>query len=151
MVFFGFGGFWFGSIVLVILVIVVVGVWLCFGYGMMIIIVVLQDVFCEFEEVVFVDGVNVWQWFWWIIFFYLCFMFFFLVVIEMIVVFQVFDVIYVMIQGGLVNVSYLFVYLLYDQGFCYFDYGYVVVVGVVLFIMIFVVVFIQCFVIGKQK
>ena len=147
----GLGGSWLGSTVLVIPAIVVVGVWSRFGYGMMILIAALQDVPRELEEAALVDGANAWQRFRWIILPHLRPTFFFLAVIETTAAFQVFDVIYVMTQGGPANASYSLVYMLYDQGFRYFDYGYAAAVGVALFIMTLVVALIQRLVIGKQK
>ncbi|MGX1933484.1 carbohydrate ABC transporter permease [Microbacterium resistens] len=147
----GLGGSWLGSTVLVLPAIVVVGVWSRFGYGMMIMIAAMQDVPRELEEAALMDGANAWQRFRWIILPYLRPTIFFLAVIETTAAFQVFDVIYVMTQGGPANASYSLVYLLYDQGFKYFDYGYAAAVGVALFVMTLVVALIQRLVIGRQK
>jgi multiple sugar transport system permease protein len=147
----GLGGSWLGSTVLVIPAIVVVGVWSRFGYGMMIMIAALQDVPRELEEAALMDGATAWQRFRWIILPHLRPTIFFLAVIETTAAFQVFDVVYVMTQGGPANASYSLVYMLYDQGFKYFDYGYAAAVGVALFIMTLVVALIQRLVIGRQK
>jgi multiple sugar transport system permease protein len=147
----GLGGSWLGSTILVIPAIIVVGVWSRFGYGMMIMIAAMQDIPRELEEAALMDGANAWQRFRWIILPYLRPTVFFLAVIETTAAFQVFDVIYVMTQGGPANASYSLVYLLYDQGFKYFDYGYAAAVGVALFVMTLVVALIQRLVIGKQK
>jgi multiple sugar transport system permease protein len=147
----GFGGSWLGSTALVVPAIVLVGVWSRFGYGMMIMIAALQDVPRELEEAALMDGAGAWQRFRWIILPYLRPTIFFLAVIETTFAFQVFDVIYVMTQGGPANASYSLVYMLYDQGFRYFDYGYAAAVGVALFIMTLVVALIQRLVIGKKK
>jgi multiple sugar transport system permease protein len=147
----GLGGSWLGSTVLVIPAIVVVGVWSRFGYGMMIMIAALQDVPRELEEASLMDGATAWQRFRSIILPHLRPTIFFLAVIETTAAFQVFDVIYVMTQGGPANASYSLVYMLYDQGFKYFDYGYAAAVGVALFIMTLVVALIQRLVIGRQK
>ena len=147
----GLGGSWLGSTILVIPAIIVVGVWSRFGYGMMIMIAAMQDIPRELEEAALMDGANAWQRFRWIILPYLRPTVFFLAVIETTAAFQVFDVIYVMTQGGPANASYSLVYLLYDQGFKYFEYGYAAAVGVALFVMTLVVALIQRLVIGKQK
>ncbi|GAB3597893.1 carbohydrate ABC transporter permease [Microbacterium tumbae] len=147
----GLGGSWLASTVLVVPAIVVVGVWSRFGYGMMIMIAAMQDVPRELEEAALVDGANAWQRFRYIILPYLRPTIFFLAVIETTAAFQVFDVIYVMTQGGPANASYSLVYLIYDQGFKYFNYGYAAAAGVALFIMTLVVALIQRLVIGKQK
>lgn len=147
----GLGGSWLGSTILVIPAIIVVGVWSRFGYGMMIMIAAMQDIPRELEEAALMDGANAWQRFRWIILPHLRPTVFFLAVIETTAAFQVFDVIYVMTQGGPANASYSLVYLLYDQGFKYFDYGYAAAVGVALFVMTLVVALIQRLVIGKQR
>ncbi|MGW8482482.1 carbohydrate ABC transporter permease [Microbacterium sp. NPDC055903] len=147
----GLGGSWLASTVLVVPAIVVVGVWSRFGYGMMIMIAAMQDIPRELEEAALVDGANAWQRFRYIILPYLRPTVFFLAVIETTAAFQVFDVIYVMTQGGPANASYSLVYLIYDQGFKYFNYGYAAAAGVALFIMTLVVALIQRLVIGKQK
>ncbi len=147
----GLGGSWLGSTVLVIPAIVIVGVWSRFGYGMMIMIAAMQDIPRELEEAALMDGANSWQRFRSIILPYLKPTVFFLAVIETTAAFQVFDVIYVMTQGGPANASYSLVYMLYDQGFKYFDYGYAAAIGVALFVMTLVVALIQRLVIGRQK
>lgn len=148
---FGLGGSWLGSTVLVIPAIVIVGVWSRFGYGMMIMIAAMQDIPRELEEASLMDGANSWQRFRSIVLPHLKPTIFFLAVIETTAAFQVFDVIYVMTQGGPANASYSLVYMLYDQGFKYFDYGYAAAIGVALFIMTLVVALIQRLVIGRQK
>ncbi|MDR2998119.1 MAG: sugar ABC transporter permease [Microbacterium sp.] len=147
----GLGGSWLGSTVLVIPAIVIVGVWSRFGYGMMIMIAAMQDIPRELEEAALMDGANSWQRFRSIILPFLKPTVFFLAVIETTAAFQVFDVIYVMTQGGPANASYSLVYMLYDQGFKYFDYGYAAAIGVALFVMTLIVALIQRLVIGKQK
>ncbi|MGP6178247.1 carbohydrate ABC transporter permease [Microbacterium sp. A196] len=147
----GLGGSWLASTVLVLPAIIIVGVWSRFGYGMMIMIAAMQDIPRELEEAALMDGANAWKRFRWVILPYLKPTVFFLAVIETTAAFQVFDVIYVMTQGGPANASYSLVYLIYDQGFKYFEYGYAAAAGVALFIMTLVVALIQRLVIGKQK
>ena len=147
----GLGGSWLASTVLVVPAIIIVGVWSRFGYGMMIMIAAMQDIPRELEEAALMDGANSWQRFRWVILPHLRPTVFFLAVIETTAAFQVFDVIYVMTQGGPANASYSLVYLVYDQGFKYFEYGYAAAAGVALFIMTLVVALIQRLVIGKQK
>ncbi|UPO78405.1 MULTISPECIES: carbohydrate ABC transporter permease [Arthrobacter] len=147
----GISGSWLGNTALVVPAIVLVGVWSRFGYGMMIMIAALQDVPRELEEAALMDGANAWQRFRWIILPYLRPTIFFLAVIETTFAIQVFDVIYVMTQGGPAHASYSLVYMLYDQGFRYFDYGYAAAIGVALFVMTLIVALIQRLVIGKQK
>lgn len=147
----GLGGSWLGSTWLVIPALVIVGIWSRFGYGMLIMIAALQDVSRELEEAALMDGANAWHRFRYIVFPHLKPTFFFLLVIETTSSFQVFDLVYVMTQGGPAHGSYSLVYMLYDQGFKYFDYGYAAAIGVALFIMTLVVALIQRSIIGKEK
>lgn len=147
----GLGGSWLASTVLVVPAIVIVGVWSRFGYGMMIMIAAMQEIPRELEEAALVDGANAWQRFRYVILPTLRPTVFFLAVIETTAAFQVFDVIYVMTQGGPANASFSLVYLIYDQGFKYFNYGYAAAAGVALFIMTIVVALIQRLVLGRQK
>lgn len=147
----GLGGSWLASPVLVVPAIIIVGVWSRFGYGMMIMIAAMQDIPRELEEAALMDGANAWQRFRWVILPHVRPTVFFLAVIETTGAFQVFDVIYVMTQGGPANASYSLVYLIYDQGFKYFEYGYAAAAGVALFVMTLIVALIQRLVIGKQK
>ncbi len=129
----------------------IVGVWSRFGYGMMILIAALQDVPRELEEAALMDGAGSWSRFWAIVFPQVRPAVFFLAVIETTAAFQVFDVIFAMTGGGPANASYSLVYLLYDQGFKYMNFGYAAAVGVALFVMTLVVALIQRRLIGTQR
>lgn len=147
----GAGGSWLGNPVLVLPAVAMAGVWSRFGYGMMIMIAAMQDIPRELEEAALVDGANAWQRFRAIVLPHLRPTVFFLIVIETTVAFQVFDVIYVMTQGGPARATYSLVYLLYDQGFKYMNYGYAAAVGVALFVMTLVVALVQRFAFGRQR
>lgn len=142
---------WLGSRVLVIPVIVLVGVWSRFGYGMLIVLAALQDVPREVEEASVMDGANAWQRFRHIIFPYLKPVVFFLAVIETSVSFQVFDLVYVLTQGGPARGSYTLVYMLYDYAFRYSNFGYAAAIGVVLLALTLAAALIQRRLVGKQS
>ncbi len=141
---------WLSSTTLVIPALVLVGVWSRFGYGMLILLAGLQDVPRELEEAALTDGANAWARFRYIVLPHLKPSLFFLAVIETTASFQVFDLIFVMTQGGPARGSYTLVYLLYDQGFKYVDYGYAAAIGVALFAMTLVVALIQRRFLGKD-
>lgn len=142
---------WLSSRVLVIPVIVIVGVWARFGYGMLIVLAALQDVPRELEEAAIVDGAGAWQRFRYIILPHLKPVVFFLAVIETSVSFQVFDLIYVLTQGGPARGSYTLVYMLYDYAFRYSTFGYAAAIGVVLLVLTLAAALIQRRLIGKQS
>jgi multiple sugar transport system permease protein len=56
-----------------------------------------------------------------------------------------------MTAGGPVRSSYSLVYLLYDQGFKYFDLGYASAVGVALFVLTIIVALIQRLTLGREE
>ncbi|MGH3655486.1 MAG: carbohydrate ABC transporter permease [Micromonosporaceae bacterium] len=144
-------GSWLADSALVIPALVLVSVWSRFGYGMLILLARLQDVPAELEEAALTDGANAWQRFRHVLLPQLRPALFFLVVIETTVSFQVFDTIYVMTGGGPARASYTLVYMLYEQGFRYFDLGYASAIGVVLFVMTLVVALIQRLTLGKES
>jgi multiple sugar transport system permease protein len=147
----GSGQSWLSSTVLVIPALVLVGVWSRFGYGMLILLAGLQDVPRELEEAALTDGAGAWARFRYIVLPHLKPSLFFLAVIETTASFQVFDLIFVMTQGGPARGSYTLVYMLYDQGFKYVDYGYASAIGVALFVMTLVVAVIQRRFLGKEE
>ena len=148
---FGLGGSWLASTVLVMPAVIVVGVWSRFGYGMLILVAALQEVPLDLEEAALMDGAGAWSRFRHILLPTIRPALFFLAVIEVTFAFQVFDVIYVMTSGGPANASYSMVFLLYDQGFRYSDYGYAAAAGVALFVMTLVVALIQRLFLGRRS
>jgi multiple sugar transport system permease protein len=144
-------GSWLADSVLVIPALVLVSVWSRFGYGMLILLARLQDIPAELEEAALTDGASAWQRFRYVTLPQLRPALFFVAIIETTVAVQVFDMIYVMTGGGPVRASYSLVYLLYDQGFKYFDLGYASAIGVALFVMTIVVALIQRLTLGRDE
>ncbi|MEV0726519.1 sugar ABC transporter permease [Micromonospora purpureochromogenes] len=142
---------WLADSVLVIPALVLVSVWSRFGYGMLILLARLHDIPAEMEEAALTDGASAWQRFRYVTLPQLRPALFFVAIIETTVSVQVFDMIYVMTGGGPVRSSYSLVYLLYDQGFKYFDLGYASAVGVALFVMTIVVALIQRLTLGREE
>ena len=147
----GSGQSWLSSSLLVVPALVLVGVWSRFGYGMLILLAGLQEVPRELEEAALTDGAGPWARFRHIVLPHLKPSLFFLAVIETTASFQVFDLIFVMTQGGPARGSYTLVYMLYDQGFKYVDYGYAAAIGVALFAMTLVVAVIQRRFLGRES
>jgi len=142
---------WLADSTLVVPALVLVSVWSRFGYGMLILLARLQDIPPDLEEAALTDGASAWQRFRYVILPQLRPALFFVAIIETTVSFQVFDTIYVMTGGGPVRASYTLVFLLYDQGFRYFDLGYASAVGVALFVMTIIVALIQRLTLGREK
>lgn len=121
----------------------IVAVWSRFGYDMLILMAGLLDIPHDYYEAASLDGANKWQQFWHITLPSLKRPLFFVLILEIVVSFQVFDLIYVMTGGGPVNSSYTLVYMLYDQGFGYGNFGYASAIGVVLFFITITIALIQ--------
>ena len=68
---------------------------------------------------------------------------FFVLIITTISSFQVFDLIYLMTQGGPSNSTNVLVYLLYQNAFEYFDIGQASAIAYLLFVIIFVLTLAQ--------
>jgi multiple sugar transport system permease protein len=110
---------------------------------MMIVLARLQDIPRELDEAAMIDGANAWQRFRHITLPQMRPVFFFLVVIETIGSFQVFDAVFIMTGGGPANATYTLGYMLYDQAFQYFDFGYASAVAVALFVIVLALSLIQ--------
>jgi multiple sugar transport system permease protein len=132
-------GSWLTNDVLAIVAIAVVAVWGRFGFDMLIVLARLQDIPRELDEAAMMDGAGAWQRFRHITLPQLRPIFFFLGVIEVIGSFQVFDAVYIMTGGGPVKATYTLGYMLYDQAFKFFDFGYASAVAVALFALVLVI------------
>ncbi len=130
---------WLSSGTMVLPSLSLMSVWTRFGYDMLILLAGLLAIPRDYHEAAMIDGASAWSRFWYVTLPQLKPALFFVVVLEIIQSFQVFDVIYVMTGGGPVRSSYSLVFLIYDQGFHYFDFGYASAAGVVLFVITLVV------------
>jgi multiple sugar transport system permease protein len=130
--------------------IAVTSAWKGFGYSMLILLAGLQSIPRSYLEAAMIDGAGTWQRFRYVTLPQLRPVLFFVLVIETIQAFQVFDAMYVMTGGGPVRSSYSLVYLLYDSGFKYFDFGYASAIGLVLFAIVLIVSLVQRRLVGRD-
>jgi multiple sugar transport system permease protein len=143
-------GSWLTNDVLAIPAIAAVAIWGRFGFDMLIVLARLQDIPRELEEAAMMDGAGPWKRFVHLTIPQLKPVFFFLGVIEVIGSFQVFDAVYVMTGGGPVKATYTLGYMLYDQAFKYFDFGYASAVALVLFALVLVIALMQRLVLDRE-
>lgn len=143
-------GSWLASSALVVPAVAMVGVWSRFGYGMLIILARLQDIPAEYEEAAKVDGANAWQRFWHITLPELRPALLLLAILETATSLHVFDTVYVMTGGGPGHSSYNLPYLLYHQGFTFFDFGYASAIGMAMLVIGLVIAGVQNLVIGRR-
>ena len=124
-------------------VLIVVSVWKLIGYNMIIFLSGLSGINQELLEASKIDGANSIQTFKNITVPLLSSTIFFVVVITSINSFQVFDLIYMMTQGGPENSTMVLVYSIYKYAFEYFDVGRASAIAYVLFAIIFILVLFQ--------
>src|SRR5699024_6865104 len=134
---------WLQSNLLVLPALALVSAWMNFGYNMLILLAGMLAIPQEYYEAAQVDGAPAWRRFISITLPLLKPSLFFVLVLETIKSFQAFDTIYVMTGGGPVRESYTLTYMIFDQGFGYFDFGYASAAGVVLLVVTLVFSLIQ--------
>lgn len=128
----------------------ILSVWSSFGYNMLILLAGMLAIPTEYYEAASLDGASGWQKFWHITLPNLKPALFFVLIIETIKSLQTFDSIFVMTGGGPARASYTLTFMIYDQGFGYFDFGYASAAGVVLLIITLALSLIQRKIVGKN-
>jgi multiple sugar transport system permease protein len=142
---------WIQSSFWVLPALAVVSAWMNFGYDMLILLAGMLAIPNEYYEAAHVDGASAWQRFRNVTLPLLKPALFFVLVLETVKSFQVFDTIYVMTGGGPARSSYSLTYMIYDQGFGYFDFGYASAVGVVLLVITLIISLVQRRLVGRTQ
>lgn len=124
-------------------VLIAVSVWKLIGYNMIIFLSGLATINQEVLEASKIDGATPIQTFRHVTVPLISSTIFFVIVITSISSFQVFDLIYMMTQGGPENSTMVLVYSIYKYAFEYFDVGRASAIAYVLFAIIFVLVLCQ--------
>ncbi len=122
---------------------IAVSVWKLIGYNMIIFLSGLSAINQEVLEAAKIDGANAWQTFKNVTVPLLSPTIFFVIVITTISSFQVFDLIYIMTEGGPGNSTMVMVYSIYKYAFEFFDVGKASAIAYILFGIIFVLVLCQ--------
>lgn len=124
--------------------VVLMTLWTRVGFSMLVYIAALQDVDPEVVEAARVDGAGSWAVLRHVVVPSLRPSTFFLVVVNMIWSFQVFDIVYVMTNGGPGYSTTMLVTYAYDEGFGPArNFGYGAAIGVVLFLITVVITLVQ--------
>lgn len=129
--------------------VIIVSVWKLIGYNMVIFLAGLTAINSSLYEAAKIDGAGEFRIFTQITIPQLSPTIFFVIVITTISSFQVFDLIYLMTQGGPLDSTNVLVYWLYQSAFEYFDIGQASAIAYVLFVIIFVLTIIQWKIKGK--
>lgn len=122
---------------------IIVSVWKLIGYNMILFLTGLSTINQELLEASKIDGANAYNTFKNITIPLLSPTIFFVTIITAITSFQVFDLIYVMTQGGPLDSTNVLVYAIYKNAFEYFNIGKASALAYVLFAIIFILTLIQ--------
>jgi multiple sugar transport system permease protein len=141
---------WLTSEQWVLPAIVIMLLWSGMGFDAIIYLAALRNIPKHLYEAAELDGANSWQRFWKITFPLLTPVHFYNLIIGLIGSFQVFDVIYVMTEGGPGFASRVYAYHLYLQAFRRFNMGYAAAMAWFLFLIILVLTLIQWRVLGRR-
>ncbi len=123
--------------------VIFVSVWKLIGYNMLIFLAGLTAITPSLYEAAKIDGASAVRTFWMITIPQLSPTIFFVIIITTISSFQVFDLIYLMTQGGPLDTTNVLVYNLYQSAFEYFNIGEASAIAYVLFVIIFMLTIFQ--------
>lgn len=124
-------------------VIIIVSVWKYMGYYMIVYLAALQGISGDLYEAASIDGATGWKKLRYITIPMLKPTTFFVVIMMTIQCFKVFDLIYVMTQGGPGRSTKVLVNHIYESAFIDFKFGYASASAVVLFAIVLVITLIQ--------
>ena len=122
---------------------IIVSVWKLIGYNMIIFLSSLSAISQSMFEAAKIDGANSYQTFKNVTIPLMSPTIFFVVIITAISSFQIFDLIYLMTQGGPFDSTNVLVYAIYNNAFEYFNIGKASAIAYVLFVIILVLTLIQ--------
>ena len=122
---------------------IIVSVWKLIGYNMIIFLSSLSAISNSLFEASKIDGAGYWQTFRYVTIPLLSPSIFFVIIITAISSFQVFDLIYLMTQGGPFDSTNVLVYAIYKNAFEYFNVGRASAIAYVLFAIILVLTLLQ--------
>jgi len=123
--------------------IIIVSIWKNIGYNMLIFLAGLQGIPHTFYEAAELDGAGRIRKLWHITIPLLSPTTFFVLIVSVIAAFQIFDVVYVMTEGGPEWSTRVIGYHVWNTGFMYMKMGYASAIAWVLFILIFGATLIQ--------
>lgn len=117
-----------------LLAVIAMTIWKDFGYAVVMYIAGLYSLPSEVLEAAKVDGANSWQVFWNIILPLLKPMTLFVVITSIIAYIQAYVQILIMTEGGPGTATYLASYIVYDEAFVKYNFGYASAISFLLFV-----------------
>lgn len=127
---------WLSSPTLALPALILTDVWQWTPFMVIIILAGLQGLSDEPLEAAQIDGASRWQSFWYITLPMLAKVMTIAVLLRTIDAFRLYDQIFMMTQGGPVNVTSTLSWIVYDKGFKFLDFGYGAAIAVVMLIMV---------------
>ncbi|MCM0649514.1 sugar ABC transporter permease [Clostridium swellfunianum] len=134
---------WFASVTWALPAVIIVSVWKNVGYFMIIYLAALQDIPCELYEAGDMDGASKWRQFWSITFPMLTPAHFFVFMMLTINSFKVFDLIFVLTDGGPGTATKMLANYIYDQSFVSWNYGTASAASIILFLIVGCITLVQ--------
>lgn len=122
---------------------IIVSVWKLIGYNMIIFLSSLSGISNSMFEAATIDGAGPCKTFWYVTIPLMSPTIFFVIIITAISSFQVFDLIYLMTQGGPLDSTNVLVYAIYKNAFEYFNVGKASAIAYVLFVVILALTLVQ--------
>ena len=132
-------------------VLIFVSVWKLIGYNVVLFLTGFTTIDKSVYEAAKIDGAGSWKTFTQITLPLLKPTTYFVTLVTAISSFQVFDLIYIMTEGGPNNSTNIIVYSIYKYAFEYFDIGKSCALAYILFLMIFILALIQRKISAKQN
>jgi ABC-type sugar transport system permease subunit len=136
-------GLWLGGQLTALPALVAVSIWNRFGWFTVLFLAGLQDIPAELKEAAAIDGASAWQSFVRITLPLLRPTLALVTVLAAISAFQVFDLVFVMTDGGPAYATHTLSYYIYVQAFRSFKMGYAAAMSYLLFAIVFVLTLIQ--------
>lgn len=115
--------------------VIIMTIWKDFGYAVVMYMAGLYSLPADALEAAKVDGANAWQNFWYITLPLLKSMTLFVVITSIISYIQAYVQILIMTEGGPGTATYLSSYIIYDEAFVKYNFGYASALSFVLFII----------------
>ena len=137
------GHIWMGDMLTALPAIAVIGVWSRFGWFSVLFLAGLQDVPVEQREAAEIDGASEWQVFWHVTLPLLRPTIALVMVLAAIQSFQVFDVVFIMTEGGPYYSTHVLGYYIWTEAFRGLRMGYASAMSYVLFGSIMIITLIQ--------
>lgn len=134
---------WFASADWALISVIIVNIWHSVGYYMLLYLAGLQGIPNDLYEAAEIDGAGKTAQFRNITLPMLSPVIFFTVIIGIINSFKVFDMVFVLTQGGPGRATHVLVYDIYNTAFKRYEYGYASAMAYILFILILIITWIQ--------